>query len=163
MLAITVSDPDLIAIIGLVLAVVVGTPAWLNYLARHRNTRAIGEVHEWVRPNGRGTMVEMLEASLERIDAIEQVTLRDASRLEQSERDLERIRGTLASITAQGIDHEINDERRAAERARKVAGLDDRLTALDGEMAVVARELAQITSEVARIRSACTGLSDSPR
>ena len=154
MLAITVSDPDLIAIIGLALAVVVGTPAWLNYLARHRNSRRLDEVHEWVRPNGHGTLVEMLQDGLDRIVTIEADLDQRASRLDKIERDLERIRGSLASITAQGIDHEVQDERRFGEAARRMGASEIKLADLDGELAVVARELAQIVAELGRIRGA---------
>lgn len=139
MLAITVSDPDLIAIIGLALAVVVGTPAWLNYLARHRNSRRLDEVHEWVRPNGAGTLVEMTEQVLTRVDAL-------------VERSLERQQASIASITAQGIDHEVQDERRFGEAARRMGASEIKLADLDGELAVVARELAQIVAELGRIR-----------
>lgn len=138
MLAITVSDPDLIAIIGLALAVVVGTPAWLNFVARHRNTKRIDDVHQWVRPNGAGTLVEMTEQVLTRVDALE--------------RSLERQQASIASITAQGIDHEVQDERRFGEAARRMGASEIKLADLDGELAVVARELAQIVAELGRIR-----------
>lgn len=64
MLAVTVADPDLIAIIGLLIAAGIGLPAWANWLGRRRTDRAIGTI------NGSGTIVEMVEASLERTDHI---------------------------------------------------------------------------------------------
>lgn len=140
MLAITVSDQDVIAIIGLALAVVVGTPAWLNWVARHRNTKRIDDVHQWVRPNGAGTLVEMTEQMLTRVDALE--------------RSLERQQASIASITAQGIDHEVQDERSFGEAARRMGASEIKLPDLDGELAVVARELAQIVAELGRIRGA---------
>lgn len=138
MLAITVSDQDVIAIVGLVIAIGVGLPAWLNWVARHRNTKRIDDVHQWVRPNGAGTLVEMTEQVLTRVDALE--------------RSLERQQASIASITAQGIDHEVQDERRFAEAARRMGASEIKLADLDGELAVVARELAQIVAELGRIR-----------
>lgn len=143
MLAITVSDPDLIAIIGLALAVVVGTPAWLNWVARHRNTKRIDDVHQWVRPNGAGTLVEMTEQMLTRVDALERSLERQQASI-----------ASIASITAQGIDHEVQDERRFGEAARRMGASEIKLADLDGELAVVARELAQIVAELGRIRGA---------
>lgn len=99
MLALTVSDPDFIAILALVVATAASLPAWLSY-ARSRHT-----AHSVGTPNGRGTLVELGEQTLDRVDAL---TLR----LDHMDRRFNTLEVQGASLQTWTMTHEEQDQRR---------------------------------------------------
>lgn len=101
MLAVTVADPDAIAIIALVVAAAASLPAWLSY-ARSRHT-----AHSVGTPNGRGTLVELGEQTLDRVDAL---TLR----LDHMDRRFNTLEVQGRSLQTWTLTHEDQDERRFA-------------------------------------------------
>lgn len=110
-LAVTVSDPDAIAIVALCVAVAASLPAWLNY-ARSRHTRqAIGQ------PNGGGSVVEMLEQIAPRIDRLD--------------RRLDHIEGQGNSVQAQMLTHEEADDRRFRQATAAMDRISDRLESIE--------------------------------
>lgn len=139
MLAITVSDPDLIAIIGLALAVVVGTPAWLNFVSRRKNSERIGEVHEWVRPNGAGTLAQMSERLLEQIGLLQH-------RLRLVESEMSGLRGAVMGAAVASESHVVEDDRRFADFGGRIDHLRELLEQVE-------REVAEVTERVQRCGS----------
>lgn len=144
-LAVTVADPDVIAITALIVAVAASLPAWLTYVQRRRNDRLIDELHTWVRPNGSGTLPQMSEQILARMDSID-------ARLVAVERRFTAVQGSVGSVTAQVIDHETRDDQRCAELQVQVGKVAERVSDLDRDLYDVAREMAQMTARVARMR-----------
>lgn len=139
MLAIMVSDPDLIALIGLVVAAAIGTPAWLNFVSRRKNSERIGEVHEWVRPNGAGTLAQMSERLLEQIGLLQH-------RLGLVESEMSGLRGAVTSAAVASESHVVEDDRRFADFGGRI----DHLRELQEQ---VEREVAEVTERVQRCGS----------
>lgn len=99
MLAVTVSDPDLIAILALVVATVASVPAWLNLHRSQRNRKTLGEA------NGGGSLVEMTEQTLTQLDLI-------AARMDRADRRFDRLEVQGASLQTWTMTHEDQDQRR---------------------------------------------------
>ena len=98
MLALTVADADLIAIIAVIVAIGSATPAWLTWHARKvhvTNSDKIEQISTWVKPNGHGTLTEMCERILTRLDDVE-------GRVADVERrqDLADVAHEMAQLTA---------------------------------------------------------------
>lgn len=99
MLAVTVSDPDLIAILALVVATVASVPAWLNLHRSQRNRKTLGEA------NGGGSLVEMTEQTLTQLDLI-------ATQVQRLERRFDRLEVQGASLQTWTLTHEEQDQKR---------------------------------------------------
>lgn len=99
MLAVTVSDPDLIAIAALVVATVASLPGWLNYRRSRQNRRTLGDA------NGGGSLVEMTEQTLTQLDLI-------AVRVDRLDRRFDRLEVQGASLQTWTMTHEEQDQRR---------------------------------------------------
>lgn len=101
MLALTVSDPDFIAILALVVATAASLPAWLNLHRSHQNRKTLGEA------NGGGSLVEMTEQTLTMIATMQ-------SRMDRVDRRFDRLEVQGASLQTWTLTHEDQDERRFA-------------------------------------------------
>lgn len=99
MLAVTVADPDLIALLGLIIAAAIGLPAWANWLGRRRQDRAIGV------PNGSGTLVEMVETALDRIDGLHRRHDRLDRRITHMEMQSKSAKAQMANIEDRLVDN----------------------------------------------------------
>lgn len=137
MLAVTVADPDAIAIVALVIAVGAALPGWLNWHARRRQGQQLAEVRDWVRPNGGGTLPEMSEQILERIGA--------------AERGFTSLQGSVVSLHTQVIDHDLHDERRFSDSSERMNRMSEKVSDLDRDMYEMAREMAAVTARIARL------------
>lgn len=99
MLALTVSDPDFIAILALVVATAASLPAWLNLHRTHQNRKTLGEA------NGGGSLVEMTEQTLTMIATMQ-------SRMDRVDRRFDRLEVQGASLQTWTMTHEEQDQRR---------------------------------------------------
>lgn len=134
-LAILVSDPDLIAIVALAVSVLLGVPAWSNFLQRRKNAEKLDQVRDWVRPNGAGSLTEMSERLLEQLGLVQH-------RLGMVEAELSGVRGSVSTSMSSADAHaEDDDQRFAALEAR----MDRMSEILDGVM----DELHRIGEQVA--------------
>ena len=126
MLALTVADADLIAIIAVIVAIGSATPAWLTWHARKvhvTNSDKIEQISTWVKPNGHGTLTEMCERILTRLDDVEGRVA-----------DVERRASTTAATTDRRITlHADANERRQdlADVAHEMAQLKAFLVGLE--------------------------------
>lgn len=121
MLALTVADADLIAIIAVIVAIGSATPAWLTWRARKvhvTNSDKIEQISTWVKPNGHGTLTEMCERILTRLDDVEGRVA-----------DVERRASTTAGTTD-----------------RRIATLHADANERRQDLADVAHEMAQLTA-----------------
>lgn len=124
MLALTVADADLIAIIAVIVAIGSATPAWLTWRARKvhvTNSDKIEQISTWVKPNGHGTLTEMCERILTRLDDVEGRVA-----------DVERRASTTAATTD-----------------RRIATLHADANERRQDLADVAHEMAQLTAFLA--------------
>lgn len=99
MLALTVSDPDFIAILALIVATAASLPAWLNLHRSQRNRKTLGEA------NGGGSLVEMTEQTLTQLDLI-------AARVDRMDRRFDRLEVQGASLQTWTMTHEEMDQKR---------------------------------------------------
>lgn len=126
MLALTVADADLIAIIAVIVAIGSATPAWLTWRAGKvhvTNSDKIEQISTWVKPNGHGTLTEMCERILTRLDDVEGRVA-----------DVERRASTTAATTDRRITlHADANERRQdlADVAHEMAQLKAFLVGLE--------------------------------
>ena len=134
-LAILVSDPDLIAIVALAVSVMLGVPAWSSFLQRKRNAAKLDDVRDWTRPNGAGSLVEMSERLLEQLGLVNH-------RLGMVESELSGVRGTVATSMSASDAHAEDDDRRFVELEQRVDRMAD---LLDG----FAEELHRVSEQVA--------------
>lgn len=128
MLALTVADADLIAIIAVIVAIGSATPAWLTWRARKvhvTNSDKIEQISTWVKPNGHGTLTEMCERILTRLDDVEGRVA-----------DVERRASTTAATTAATTD-------------RRIATLHADANERRQDLADVVHEMAQLTAFLA--------------
>lgn len=124
MLALTVADADLIAIIAVIVAIGSATPAWLTWRAHSvhvTNSDKIEQISTWVKPNGHGTLTEMCERILTRLDDVEGRVA-----------DVERRASTTAATTD-----------------RRIATLHADANERRQDLADVAHEMAQLTAFLA--------------
>lgn len=134
-LAILVSDPDLIAIVALAVSVMLGIPAWSSFLQRRRNSQKLDQVSDWVRPNGAGSLTEMSERLLEQLGLVQH-------RLGMVESELSGVRGSVATSMSASDAHATDDDR----RFRVLEARMDRMSEiLDGVM----DELHRVGEQVA--------------
>lgn len=124
MLALHVADADLIAIIAVIVAIGSATPAWLTWRASKvhvTNSDKIEQISTWVKPNGHGTLTEMCERILTRLDDVEGRVA-----------DVERRASTTAATTD-----------------RRIATLHADANERRQDLADVAHEMAQLTAFLA--------------
>lgn len=112
MLAVTVSDPDLIAIAALVVATVASLPGWLNYRRSRQNRRTLGDA------NGGGSLVEMTEQTLTQLGSI-------AARVDRLDRRFDRLEVQGASLQTWTMTHEERDQHRFDAAHDSIAALTD--------------------------------------
>lgn len=93
MFAMTVSDPDVIAIAAVLVSLAVGVPAWANFFRSRKNREILG------RPNGEGSLAGMIEALHSRMRGLET---------------------SIASLHVQQLAHEDHDDRRFVEVDRQL-------------------------------------------
>lgn len=134
-LAMVVSDPDLIAIIALAVSVMLGIPAWSSFLQRKRTSQKLDQVSDWVRPNGAGSLAEMSERLLEQLGLVQH-------RLGMVESELSGVRGTVATSMSASDAHADDDDRR-------FRALDARMDRMGEILDGVVDELHRIGEQVA--------------
>lgn len=134
-LAILVSDPDLIAIVALAVSVMLGVPAWSSFLQRKRNAQKLDDVRDWTRPNGAGSLVEMSERLLEQVGLIHH-------RLGMVESELSGVRGTVATSMSSADAHAEDDDRRFVELEERVARMADLLDGFADELHAIGEQVA---------------------